>query len=1601
MENPSHTVSKKAYNGNGYGAKNVYDDVFGGPPKFGVPTLSPRVEDYNEIFGSFHATRASSIPVLDLPAAEEGDFSFDVRSDNFDYSEVFGGFNSLDFAVSFEELFAESKTTYDSSDEAWTPAHSESFSDESEPCSERTQSLSNGEPCQSHDRTKRFDILCNEGGQKSKEEDRSDGVARVAELGAIPGFHAIVDETIHLQKMGDRNRPSQGTDKLNKNVEFHRELREGKQFRKTLSHPSNSSFGMQALGTNINPVGYGRTAPYMNEAFVTISDISLRTQPSQLPPPMRPPPDLSVKKGDSDRQKSMLKASKSFAFGEMADDSFPPFFDVEVDASSSAAVSAAAIKDAMDKAHAKLKSAKELKERKKDCLNHTKLGSKNDAKYEAKANCMFDGSDYFKEEKVHETCKDEFSGMKTFSGEQGQNVRNATQVILDSVEGETYKKLPKISADRKHGKEHRSSEKSSKTEGAISWTEGEQFYELVETDKSRNVLDKGNNDSILVKNIEFHEQRQEKQGEVLVERTRETSSFEQQQEESWKVNADRESHKCDGSKGRVKATKLKSRQEEHEKEVNVTQEASKQEEIGKKSRMSQLHGNVENRPTEANKLEEHESLLQKRNEVQVKHKLKEASRGKEDEKIHKDAHESSIKETFERERYEKRLKGSIERAEIEKRAKEALYNEEKAKLKREACEREEKRKKEASEREEKEKRQKEAYEKEEQEKRQKVAQQREESEKRLKEAHEREEAEKRLKEARQREENEKRLKEARQREENEKRLKEAHQREENEKRLKEAHEREEAEKRQKEALEREEAEKRRKEACEREEAEAKQKEALEREEIEKRLKEACEREETEKKLKEAREREENEKKLKKAQEAEEDKKRLKEAWEEEEIKKRQELPLDQEETVIKHNPALKRDESKSRLVGHLILEQLENKSRGALLGEGNAEKQKLAHEVEGSEESLNEFCEMKENVKRLKETWEQKNKNVLRDAHKMKESEKISKDACNQKEDKRSEKANECDDTQERFGNVNYREELKKQCKDLDQNESNGNERKVMHTGTQKFWASERRYEVDHNKSQKSAPLASKQDTSTANMKKIEGIFAPENDRINMAEPLGTKGKVEAGEMVNVMLEEQFNSSGTAQIDLLDKKNEIRSTDSTESLHETVNQSAEAGIGIKQMHMDPNKKTSKISLNPGRPNIPAGEVGETSGKVKEAQVKFDEADDKNKFVSVQAVMESLENERKVGADHPGIMEGKRNAQGTFQKACTTLNTEGKEKNVKSILTREEREKEERIKRERELEKDRLRKIEEEMEREREREKDRMAVDRATLEARERAFAEARERSGRAAVERATAEVRQRAMAEARERLEKASVEARERSYAEKEAKLRAERAAVERATVEARERAFQKVMAEKASFEARERVDRSVSDKSSASYMNGGMRQNSSLSDLQDMQSQGVGSSNGSIHSYSSVHGGVEGESAQRCKARLERYRRTAERAAKALAEKNQRDLLAQREQAERNRLAESLDAEVKRWSSGKEGNLRALLSTLQYILGSDSGWQPIPLTEVITSAAVKRAYRKATLCVHPDKLQQRGASIQQKYICEKVFDLLKEAWNKFNSEER
>ncbi|CAK9170251.1 unnamed protein product [Ilex paraguariensis] len=96
----------------------------------------------------------------------------------------------------------------------------------------------------------------------------------------------------------------------------------------------------------------------------------------------------------------------------------------------------------------------------------------------------------------------------------------------------------------------------------------------------------------------------------------------------------------------------------------------------------------------------------------------------------------------------------------------------------------------------------------------------------------------------------------------------------------------------------------------------------------------------------------------------------------------------------------------------------------------------------------------------------------------------------------------------------------------------------------------------------------------------------------------------------------------------------------------------------------------------------------------------------------------------------------------------------------------------------------------------------------------------------------------------------------------------------------------------------------------------------------------------------------------------------------------------------------EVLDEDIRLWSAGKEANIRLLISTLHHILWPNSGWYPLSLTNLIESSHVKKAYQKARLCLHPDKLQQRGATLPQKYVAEKAFSILQDAWAAFISQD-
>ncbi|VAH77779.1 unnamed protein product [Triticum turgidum subsp. durum] len=277
-------------------------------------------------------------------------------------------------------------------------------------------------------------------------------------------------------------------------------------------------------------------------------------------------------------------------------------------------------------------------------------------------------------------------------------------------------------------------------------------------------------------------------------------------------------------------------------------------------------------------------------------------------------------------------------------------------------------------------------------------------------------------------------------------------------------------------------------------------------------------------------------------------------------------------------------------------------------------------------------------------------------------------------------------------------------------------------------------------------------------------------------------------------------------------------------------------------------------------------IRDTALQGKKTGGKIEEGDGKDKMSSV-----NLKDQRSFGEDSASkFVQKSRKETSDAQRIEGRDDIRKAESEIeKDVSLRPDKDKEREHKMEKEQSKEKpIRELEEEKERERERAKDRLAVQRATREAHERAFAEARTKAERIALERITSS-RQRASAEARVK-EKASDEA-VAEKASREARIKVERAAVERATAEARERAIEKA---KAAADAKERIE----------------------------------------------------------KARVpfkDSFKATNQE--KALAEKNMRDMLTQREQTEKHRLAEFLDPEVKRWSNGKEGNLRALLSTLQY----------------------------------------------------------------------
>ena len=77
----------------------------------------------------------------------------------------------------------------------------------------------------------------------------------------------------------------------------------------------------------------------------------------------------------------------------------------------------------------------------------------------------------------------------------------------------------------------------------------------------------------------------------------------------------------------------------------------------------------------------------------------------------------------------------------------------------------------------------------------------------------------------------------------------------------------------------------------------------------------------------------------------------------------------------------------------------------------------------------------------------------------------------------------------------------------------------------------------------------------------------------------------------------------------------------------------------------------------------------------------------------------------------------------------------------------------------------------------------------------------------------------------------------------------------------------------------------------------------------------------------------------------------------------------AERLDDEKFALSDSVDERLSQWRKGKEGNLRALLGSLETVLWEGSGWKKVGMSELIVPGRVKVVYMRGIGKVHPDKV--------------------------------
>eukprot|EP00242_Pyramimonas_sp_CCMP2087_P004282 CAMPEP_0198197272 /NCGR_PEP_ID=MMETSP1445-20131203/879_1 /TAXON_ID=36898 /ORGANISM="Pyramimonas sp., Strain CCMP2087" /LENGTH=743 /DNA_ID=CAMNT_0043866509 /DNA_START=315 /DNA_END=2546 /DNA_ORIENTATION=- len=145
---------------------------------------------------------------------------------------------------------------------------------------------------------------------------------------------------------------------------------------------------------------------------------------------------------------------------------------------------------------------------------------------------------------------------------------------------------------------------------------------------------------------------------------------------------------------------------------------------------------------------------------------------------------------------------------------------------------------------------------------------------------------------------------------------------------------------------------------------------------------------------------------------------------------------------------------------------------------------------------------------------------------------------------------------------------------------------------------------------------------------------------------------------------------------------------------------------------------------------------------------------------------------------------------------------------------------------------------------------------------------------------------------------------------------------------------------------------------------------------------------------------GEEGEPEIRAQLRRARMNRVNARVQQSLIEKRGREQEEHKQQQAREQAECEWGVKLHEWIHNNKGNIRALLGSMETVLWDGHKWTSVKMTDLITPASVKKAYRKALLVVHPDKVKQSSPTPLKMYIADTMFDCLKEAWGSFEASE-